>query len=77
MTPPDTNLKKQKRRHRGPLFGIAIAVLFGVGIILYWVSALFDEPAGPDTTDDTPVQSQQLDDGGPVPTPVPPEDIEQ
>ncbi|MEX3314679.1 hypothetical protein [Sulfitobacter sp. PS-8MA] len=36
MSPPDTNLKKQERRHIGPLIGIALVVIFGVGIIVYW-----------------------------------------
>ena len=28
MSAPDTNLEKQERRHRGPLIGMAIAVIF-------------------------------------------------
>jgi len=37
MTPPDTNIRRQGRRHIWPLLGIALVVLFGVGIILYWI----------------------------------------
>ena len=36
MSPPDTNLKKQERRHFGPLIGMALVVIFGIGIIVYW-----------------------------------------
>ncbi|SDG39900.1 hypothetical protein [Sulfitobacter delicatus] len=36
MSPPDTDLKKQERRHMGPLIGIALVVIFGIGIIVYW-----------------------------------------
>lgn len=42
MSAPQTNIEKQKRRHRGPLIGMALAVVFGVGLILYW---LLDEAA--------------------------------
>ena len=37
MTPPDANLKKQERRHFGPLIGMAVVVIFGIGIIVYWM----------------------------------------
>ena len=37
MTPPDANLKKQERRHIGPLIGMAAVVIFGIGIIVYWM----------------------------------------
>lgn len=51
MTPPDTDLNKQKRRHRGPLIGMAIIVVIGVGAILYWV---FEEAAtAPGPEDET------------------------
>ena len=29
MTAPDTNLNKQKKRHKGPLIGMAVAVNCG------------------------------------------------
>lgn len=35
MTPPDTNLKKERRRHRPVLWGIAAAVLIAV---LGWIA---------------------------------------
>lgn len=36
MSAPRTNIETQKRRHIGPLIGMALVVLFGVGLILYW-----------------------------------------
>ena len=36
MSPPDTNLKKQESRHKWPLIGMAIVVIFGIGIIVFW-----------------------------------------
>ncbi|NND17193.1 MAG: hypothetical protein HKN98_01305, partial [Silicimonas sp.] len=30
MTAPDTNIKKQSRRHKGPLAGIPLAILLAV-----------------------------------------------
>ena len=37
MSSPDTNPRKQARRHWAPLVGILIVVVFGVGLILFWV----------------------------------------
>lgn len=37
MSAPQTNIEKQKRRHRGPLIGMGLAVLFGVVLIVYWI----------------------------------------
>jgi hypothetical protein len=38
MTPPDSKLSKQKRRHAVPLFGLALVAIIAVGAILYWIS---------------------------------------
>ena len=35
MSAPQTNIDKQKRRHRGPLVGMAVVVTF-VGLLLFW-----------------------------------------
>ncbi|WP_417601438.1 hypothetical protein [Pararhodobacter oceanensis] len=37
MTPPDTNLQTQQRRHRGPLIGMAVVAIFAIGLTLYWL----------------------------------------
>ena len=36
MTAPDTNLKKQKKHHKGPLIGMAVAVTVAV-VFLVWM----------------------------------------
>ena len=38
MTAPDTNLKKQKKRHKGPLIGMAVAVTVAVLFLLWMLS---------------------------------------
>lgn len=53
MSAPKTNLETQKRRHIAPLIGMALAVIFGVGLIVFWQ---FEEAAqgsspGSDVTD--------------------------
>jgi hypothetical protein len=53
MSAPKTNIETQKRRHIGPLIGMALVVFFGVGLILYWQfeeAAQGDSP-GADVTD--------------------------
>ena len=50
MSAPQTNIEKQKSRkaekqkrwHRGPLIGMALVTIFGVGMIFSW---LMDEAA--------------------------------
>jgi len=36
MSAPQTNLETQKRRHIGPLIGMALVAIFGVSLIVYW-----------------------------------------
>ena len=42
MSAPQTNIEKQKRWHRGPLIGMTLVTIFGVGMIFIW---LMDESA--------------------------------
>ena len=52
MSAPDTDLEKQKRRHRPSLSGIAFVAVFGVTMIVilsFVVFARGDEPVTPDT----------------------------
>lgn len=47
MSAPDTNIKKQERRHRGPLGGMKLAVGFAAVLFVLWVAWLFfagDDP---------------------------------
>lgn len=34
MSAPETNISKQKKRHRPALIAIAVAVVFGIGIFV-------------------------------------------
>ena len=53
MAPHDTDIPKEVRRHAGPLIGMAAAVLFGVGLILWWAAGSLsgngDVPNAPDS----------------------------
>lgn len=58
MAAPQTDIEKQKRWHRGPLIGMALVVVFGVGLIAYW---LIDESANRVEPDPTPaIQGQDV-----------------
>ncbi len=51
MSQPETNLKKQTRRHRGPLLGMALGGIFVVGLLVWYLFSLAAEgqqPAGAD-----------------------------
>lgn len=48
MSSPDTNITKQKRRHRGPLIGMAIVAVLAIGLILFWIGEVFVTAPGPD-----------------------------
>lgn len=49
MSAPKTNLEKQRRRHVGPLVGIALVVLFGAVMSLFiFDTALDNEPTDTD-----------------------------
>lgn len=66
MSAPRTNLEKQKRRHIGPLIGMAVVVLFGVVLMVYW---LFEEAA----ESDVPPQDETIES---APADTPPETTE-
>ncbi|WP_413875139.1 hypothetical protein [Albidovulum sp.] len=40
MSAPRTDPGRQLKRHRVPIIGMALVVLFALGVIIYW---LFDE----------------------------------
>lgn len=65
MSAPHTNLETQKRRHRGPLIGMALVVIFGVALIVYWQ---FDATAqGNSPTPDTVQPAQTATDPAAAP----------
>ncbi|MEL7211354.1 MAG: hypothetical protein AAGK92_01755 [Pseudomonadota bacterium] len=48
MSASETNIDKQVKRHRGPLFGIAIALLWAAVLflgLLLWTVYQADDPA--------------------------------
>lgn len=54
MSAPQTNLEKQKRRHRGPLIGMILCVLFAVVLAVYWAGSTPENPGPPaEATPDT------------------------
>ena len=87
MTAPDTNTKKQAKRHRGPLIGMAA----GVGVALVLLIWMFgrtvsdspetrqDPPASVDETVGVPAEgdvSGPSDTGAPQLEEVPPEPVD-
>lgn len=60
MSAPETNITTQKRRHRGPLVGIAVGLLFVAGLIVFWPyadSTTGLTPAEFDATTENPDES--------------------
>ncbi|MFE3836097.1 hypothetical protein [Pseudogemmobacter sonorensis] len=57
MSPPDTNIEIQKRRHRGPLLGIGAAVILVIIGFVWWLGGEFgaQSPAEPATPSPAPV----------------------
>lgn len=43
MSAPQTNIERQKKRHRGPLFGMAAVVAVGLALILGLSVGLTDD----------------------------------
>lgn len=55
MSAPNTNIDKQKRRHWGPLIGMAVVVAFGLMMIMMWLGeeAAQSDPAAPPVVTET------------------------
>lgn len=61
MSAPETNIERQKRRHWGPLIGIAAVIIFAVLIGIYYLGYLSFEGNTPGTGDveaDAPVVNE-------------------
>ncbi len=74
MSPPDANLEKQKRRHRGPLLGIGLVAVFAIGLILYWIVEVVDrggEPQGAEVQINGATGEPVVDDAPQIVEPVP------
>jgi len=57
MSAPDTSLKKQRRRHKGPLIGMAVAILVG-GTLLVWLLMRTFGDAPDDAAEPTPPSAE-------------------
>lgn len=71
MSAPQTNIEKQKRWHRGPLIGMALVVIFGVGLIFFWLIKESANGATPGTAEDAQPDDAPLDIAPPVTETVP------
>ncbi len=76
MSPPDTNLKKQKRRHRGPLIGMALVAAFAVAVIVYWIGEEVATAPGPESGEEEPTAADVRDGTVEVPEAAPTYSVE-
>ncbi len=70
MSAPRTNIETEKRRHRGPLIGMALVVVFGLALLTWWLMEQVGnaENPGTPTTGETAAEMPGTD----TPPPVPP-----
>ncbi len=83
MSAPHTDLEREARKSKWPMIGMGLAVLFGVGAIIFWLfyevaeAPATDEPTqdAPDAQDLVPPSQEGL---GSVPAPegVEPREVE-
>ncbi|UXX84016.1 hypothetical protein [Roseovarius pelagicus] len=73
MSAPDTNFKKQKKRHKGPLSGMALVVIFAAILLLALTLRLVyfgNDPGDADDPAEAPVATPPaaVEDNGTVGT---------
>jgi hypothetical protein len=68
MSAPQTDPERQLKRHRVPIIGMALVVLFAIGVILYW---LFDEVSHSDPPSPRPPAEVSGPSGGGMVPPNP------
>ena len=82
MSAPRTNIEKQERRHRGPLIGIAIVVVFALLTLLARAMFVSEEAGVPEGADEQvntltgEVDQQEQGDAGSGVFEEPPSDID-
>lgn len=64
MTAPDTNLKKQAKRHRGPLIGIIVVVLLAGGLLFWMLTRTM--VTEPEPEDMVPAETTETESGLPA-----------
>ncbi len=63
MSAPDTNTKKQAKRHKVPLLGMFLAVVIAIAVLIWLLtSILMTEPEA-----DGPIQSEATEESESVP----------
>ncbi len=76
MSSPKTNLEKQKRRHWGPLVGIAVALTVAA-VLLLWLMGYIADTDTPDPAPDPAIEETEPGAGipgeGTPATPIEPE----
>lgn len=48
MTPPDTDMQKDKRRHRGPVIVVILLIAVVLLGFVVWMGGVFETAPGPD-----------------------------
>ncbi len=65
MSAPNTNVKKQEKRHKGPLWGmvwaVAVALILLVGLVL-WMTGSGNEPGNDEPVDGSAVTGESAGD---------------
>lgn len=51
MSPPERDIERQKRRHRGPLIGSAAVVIFALALLAWWLAHEVSEGQDPRDVD--------------------------
>ncbi len=76
MSAPQTDIEKQTRRHRWPLIGMALVVIFGTFLIVFWLfeeAAQTEQPSGDVPTGSADVEQAPRTTSPPSETPVQPQ----
>ena len=69
MSASETNVKKQAKRHRGPLIGMIAVLIFALGLFVWWLmyeAAEGTAPQGADATVDGRTGDVQVEGTAPV-----------
>jgi len=78
MSAPKTNIETQQRRHKGPLIGMAVVVVFALSLLLWLTMRTVEEgqPAQGETTQIDGRTGDEIEPDPPNPEEVPSEPVE-
>lgn len=71
MSAPNTNIERQRRRHRGPLIGMTLAVIFVLALFAMWLTGQIGSTPAPSTAP-APAAAVPLQ-SAPAPAPAAPQ----